>query len=113
MEAAAGVAAVRGVYLPVPSSQLSRKEWRAVLEHSVRNAGNEEMKTEGVEEDRLQLLQDVRLKLFQEENSMCPLGNKIPEFNELVYQNRLAQLLELVLGHWLGEDISVPVDVHV
>ncbi|KAA8532994.1 hypothetical protein F0562_032889 [Nyssa sinensis] len=41
MEAAAGVAVVRGVSLPVPSSQPSRKEWRAVSEHSVRNAGNE------------------------------------------------------------------------
>ncbi|KAA8519961.1 hypothetical protein F0562_014217 [Nyssa sinensis] len=41
MEAAAGVAAVRGVSLPVPSSQPSRKEWRAVSEHSVQNAGNE------------------------------------------------------------------------
>ncbi|KAA8540086.1 hypothetical protein F0562_026778 [Nyssa sinensis] len=43
MEAAAGVAAVRGVSLPVPSSQPSRKEWRAVSEHSVRNAGNEDL----------------------------------------------------------------------
>ncbi|KAA8521913.1 hypothetical protein F0562_012773 [Nyssa sinensis] len=41
MEAAASVAAVRGVSLPVPSSQPSRKEWHAVSEHSVRNAGNE------------------------------------------------------------------------
>ncbi|KAA8524028.1 hypothetical protein F0562_010541 [Nyssa sinensis] len=41
MEAAAGVAAVRGVSLPVPSSQPSRKEWHAVSEHSVRNVGNE------------------------------------------------------------------------
>ncbi|KAA8539050.1 hypothetical protein F0562_025742 [Nyssa sinensis] len=41
MEATAGVAVVRGVSLPVPSSQPSRKEWRAVSEHSVRNADNE------------------------------------------------------------------------
>ncbi|KAA8516912.1 hypothetical protein F0562_017270 [Nyssa sinensis] len=41
MEAAAGVPAVSGVSLPVPSSQPSRKEWHVVSEHSVRNAGNE------------------------------------------------------------------------
>ncbi|KAA8517428.1 hypothetical protein F0562_017721 [Nyssa sinensis] len=34
MEAAAVFATVRGVSLPVPSSQPSRKEWRAVSEHS-------------------------------------------------------------------------------
>ncbi|XP_059667300.1 uncharacterized protein LOC132312804 isoform X2 [Cornus florida] len=41
MEAASGVAAAaaRGVSLPMPS----RKEWRAVSEHSARNAGNEEL----------------------------------------------------------------------
>lgn len=38
MESAAGVAAPRGVSLPMPSSQASRKEWRVVSE---RNAGNE------------------------------------------------------------------------
>lgn len=42
MEAAAGVAAAgRGVSLPMNSSQPSRKEWRVVSEHSVRNSGNE------------------------------------------------------------------------
>ncbi|KAA8515280.1 hypothetical protein F0562_018490 [Nyssa sinensis] len=41
MEATAGVSAVRGVSLPAPSSQPSQKEWRAISEHSVRNAGNE------------------------------------------------------------------------
>ncbi|KAA8523624.1 hypothetical protein F0562_010047 [Nyssa sinensis] len=45
MEAAASVAAVRDVSLPVPSSQPSRKEWHVVSEHSVRNAGNETMKS--------------------------------------------------------------------
>ncbi|KAA8547214.1 hypothetical protein F0562_003630 [Nyssa sinensis] len=69
MEAAAGVATVRGVSLPVPSSQPSRKEWRAVSEHSDRNADNEE-------------------------NSGCPLRNKIPEFNKLVYQNRWCEALD-------------------
>nr|KYP72156.1 Glutamate synthase [NADH], amyloplastic [Cajanus cajan] len=31
------------------------------------------------------------------ENSGCPLGNKIPEFNELVYQNRWREALERLL----------------
>ncbi|XP_059628955.1 uncharacterized protein LOC132271552 isoform X2 [Cornus florida] len=43
MEAAAGVAASRGVSLPMVSSQPSRKEWRAVSEHLVRNSGNEDL----------------------------------------------------------------------
>ncbi|XP_057507024.1 uncharacterized protein LOC130790098 isoform X7 [Actinidia eriantha] len=41
METAAGVAATRGVSLPMVSSQATRKEWRVVSEHSVRNTGNE------------------------------------------------------------------------
>ncbi|KAK4351020.1 hypothetical protein RND71_030333 [Anisodus tanguticus] len=41
--AAAGVAAARGVALPVSSSQAaSRKEWRAISEQSVRNSSSEE-----------------------------------------------------------------------
>lgn len=32
-----------------------------------------------------------------QENSGCPLGNKIPEFNELVYQNRWREALERLL----------------
>uniref|UniRef100_A0A5B7B017 DUF7725 domain-containing protein n=1 Tax=Davidia involucrata TaxID=16924 RepID=A0A5B7B017_DAVIN len=36
-------AAARGVSLPMPSSQPSREEWRAVSEHSSRNAGNEDL----------------------------------------------------------------------
>ncbi|KAF5960178.1 hypothetical protein HYC85_001387 [Camellia sinensis] len=43
MEAAAGVAAARGVSLPMPSSQPSRKEWRVVSEHVVRIAGSEDL----------------------------------------------------------------------
>ncbi|KAK4795794.1 hypothetical protein SAY86_028120 [Trapa natans] len=41
---------------------------------------------------------DCGTPFCHQENSGCPLGNKIPEFNELVYQNRwkeaLARLLE-------------------
>lgn len=32
-----------------------------------------------------------------QENSGCPLGNKIPEFNELVYQNRWREALNRLL----------------
>jgi glutamate synthase (NADPH/NADH) len=41
-----------------------------------------------------------RLKIFTykfQENSGCPLGNKIPEFNELVYQNRWQEALDRLL----------------
>ncbi|KAL7230094.1 hypothetical protein ACSBR2_008599 [Camellia fascicularis] len=43
MEAGASVAAARGVSLPMPSSQPSRKEWRVVSEHVVRIAGSEDL----------------------------------------------------------------------
>ncbi|KAI8007886.1 hypothetical protein LOK49_LG07G00114 [Camellia lanceoleosa] len=43
MEAGAGVAAVRGVSMPMPTSQPSRKEWRVVSEHSVRNSSSEDL----------------------------------------------------------------------
>ncbi|XAR52160.1 hypothetical protein NMG60_11020083 [Bertholletia excelsa] len=43
MEAAAGVAAARVVSLPMTSSHHSRKEWRAVSEHSVRTVGSEDV----------------------------------------------------------------------
>lgn len=46
--------------------------------------------------DTLSLL----ILIFQiklQENSGCPLGNKIPEFNELVYQNRWHEALERLL----------------
>lgn len=35
--------------------------------------------------------------LNPQENSGCPLGNKIPEFNELVYQNRWREALDRLL----------------
>ncbi|CAH9140850.1 unnamed protein product [Cuscuta epithymum] len=41
MDAAAGVAAARGIPLSVSLSQASRKEWRAVSEQSLRNYTNE------------------------------------------------------------------------
>ncbi|XXG68087.1 hypothetical protein AAC387_Pa06g1260 [Persea americana] len=47
MESAAGRG---GAVLPMPPSQSARKEWRAVTEHSVRNAGNEEMERSKTDE---------------------------------------------------------------
>nr|KYP69883.1 Glutamate synthase [NADH], amyloplastic [Cajanus cajan] len=38
-----------------------------------------------------------KLMSLNMENSGCPLGNKIPEFNELVYQNRWREALERLL----------------
>ncbi|XP_029149773.1 glutamate synthase [NADH], amyloplastic isoform X3 [Arachis hypogaea] len=40
---------------------------------------------------------DCGTPFCHQENSGCPLGNKIPEFNELVYQNRWRDALERLL----------------
>ncbi|XP_074281679.1 glutamate synthase 1 [NADH], chloroplastic-like [Silene latifolia] len=40
---------------------------------------------------------DCGTPFCHEENSGCPLGNKIPEFNELVYQNRWREALDRLL----------------
>uniref|UniRef100_A0A6N2KFU9 glutamate synthase (NADH) n=1 Tax=Salix viminalis TaxID=40686 RepID=A0A6N2KFU9_SALVM len=40
---------------------------------------------------------NVRMNDWKEENSGCPLGNKIPEFNELVHQNRWREALDRLL----------------
>ncbi|KAF3432836.1 hypothetical protein FNV43_RR23938 [Rhamnella rubrinervis] len=40
---------------------------------------------------------DCGTPFCHQENSGCPLGNKIPEFNELVYQNRWHEALERLL----------------
>ncbi|TQD94589.1 hypothetical protein C1H46_019834 [Malus baccata] len=40
---------------------------------------------------------DCGTPFCHQENTGCPLGNKIPEFNELVYQNRWPEALERLL----------------
>lgn len=40
---------------------------------------------------------DCGTPFCHQENSGCPLGNKIPEFNELVHQNRLREALDRLL----------------
>ncbi|KAK4793540.1 hypothetical protein SAY86_023975 [Trapa natans] len=40
---------------------------------------------------------DCGTPFCHQENSGCPLGNKIPEFNELVYQNRWQEALDRLL----------------
>ncbi|XP_059428505.1 glutamate synthase [NADH], amyloplastic isoform X1 [Corylus avellana] len=40
---------------------------------------------------------DCGTPFCHQENSGCPLGNKIPEFNELVYQNRWCEALDRLL----------------
>ncbi|KAK5811867.1 hypothetical protein PVK06_027247 [Gossypium arboreum] len=40
---------------------------------------------------------DCSTPFRRQENSGCPLGNKIPEFNELVYQNRWREALDRLL----------------
>ncbi|XP_071934082.1 uncharacterized protein [Coffea arabica] len=61
MEAAAGVAAARGVSLSVPSSQPSRKEWRVVSETSVRSSSNEELERSKLGQSDERLIYEQRL----------------------------------------------------
>ncbi|XP_027159487.1 uncharacterized protein LOC113760932 isoform X3 [Coffea eugenioides] len=60
MEAAAGVAAARGVSLSVPSSQPSRKEWRVVSETSVRSSSNEELERSKLGQSDERLIYEVQ-----------------------------------------------------
>ncbi|XP_022878465.1 uncharacterized protein LOC111396290 isoform X3 [Olea europaea var. sylvestris] len=54
MDAAAGVAVVRGVSMPMSTtSQSSRKEWRVVTEQSARNSTSEELSKLGQSDERL------------------------------------------------------------
>lgn len=43
------------------------------------------------------LIDHFKLPFYLQENSGCPLGNKIPEFNELVYQNQWREALDRLL----------------
>ncbi|XP_042480701.1 uncharacterized protein LOC122061496 isoform X2 [Macadamia integrifolia] len=66
MEATAGVAAGRGGgSLPMPTSQSARKEWRAVSENSVRNAGNEDVVV-GQEMERSKLAQSEERTIYEQ-----------------------------------------------
>ncbi|KAJ4952906.1 hypothetical protein NE237_029738 [Protea cynaroides] len=65
MEAAAGFAAGRGGSLPMTSSQSARKQWRAVSENSVRNAGHEDLEV-GHELERSKLAQSDERTIYEQ-----------------------------------------------
>jgi hypothetical protein len=60
MEAAAAVAATRGVALPMPPSQPSRKEWRVVSDNPIRGANNEDLERSKFGQSDERLIYEVR-----------------------------------------------------
>ncbi|KAL6972158.1 hypothetical protein U1Q18_031846 [Sarracenia purpurea var. burkii] len=65
MEAAAGVTAARGVSMPIQSSQPSRKEWRVVSDHPVRNASSEDLESSKLgQSDERTIYESVKMKVI-------------------------------------------------
>lgn len=75
-----------GVQYRDPNERM--KDWKEVMEES-RPAPL--LKTQSAR------CMDCGTPFCHQENSGCPLGNKIPEFNELVYQNRWREALDRLL----------------
>ncbi|XP_042482488.1 glutamate synthase 1 [NADH], chloroplastic-like [Macadamia integrifolia] len=69
-----------------PNARIS--DWKEVMEES---KPGELLKTQSAR------CMDCGTPFCHQENSGCPLGNKIPEFNELVYQNRWREALDRLL----------------
>ncbi|XP_043718284.1 glutamate synthase 1 [NADH], chloroplastic [Telopea speciosissima] len=69
-----------------PTARIS--DWKEVTEES---KPGELLKTQSAR------CMDCGTPFCHQENSGCPLGNKIPEFNELVYQNRWREALDRLL----------------
>ncbi|KAJ7965362.1 Glutamate synthase 1 [NADH], chloroplastic [Quillaja saponaria] len=67
---------------------LRMKDWREVMEET---KPGPLLKTQSAR------CMDCGTPFCHQENSGCPLGNKIPEFNELVYQNRWQEALKRLL----------------
>ncbi|XP_043689612.1 glutamate synthase 1 [NADH], chloroplastic-like isoform X1 [Telopea speciosissima] len=63
-------------------------DWKEVMEES---KPGELLKTQSAR------CMDCGTPFCHQDNSGCPLGNKIPEFNELVYQNRWREALDRLL----------------
>uniref|UniRef100_A0A1S3XS81 Glutamate synthase [NADH], amyloplastic n=1 Tax=Nicotiana tabacum TaxID=4097 RepID=A0A1S3XS81_TOBAC len=64
------------------------RDWKEVMEES---KPSPLLKTQSAR------CMDCGTPFCHQENSGCPLGNKIPEFNELVYQNRWREALDRLL----------------
>ncbi|KAJ4956105.1 hypothetical protein NE237_012888 [Protea cynaroides] len=69
-----------------PSARIN--DWKEVMEES---KPGEVLKTQSAR------CMDCGTPFCHQDNSGCPLGNKIPEFNELVYQNRWREALDRLL----------------
>ncbi|XP_052172313.1 LOW QUALITY PROTEIN: glutamate synthase 1 [NADH], chloroplastic [Diospyros lotus] len=63
-------------------------DWKEVME---------EVKPSALLKTQSARCMDCGTPFCHQENSGCPLGNKIPEFNELVYQNRWREALDRLL----------------
>ncbi|CAM8900517.1 unnamed protein product [Rhodiola kirilowii] len=75
-----------GVQYREPSERL--KDWKEVM---METKPGPLLKTQSAR------CMDCGTPFCHQENSGCPLGNKIPEFNELVYQNRWREALDRLL----------------
>ncbi|VFQ99224.1 unnamed protein product [Cuscuta campestris] len=75
-----------GVLYREPSVRL--RDWKEVME---------ETKPGPLLNTQAARCMDCGTPFCHQENSGCPLGNKIPEFNELVYQNRWREALNRLL----------------
>ncbi|KAF8379935.1 hypothetical protein HHK36_027400 [Tetracentron sinense] len=74
MEAAAGVAAGRGGSLPMSIPMPARKEWRAVSEHSIRNAGNEELERSKLGQSEERTIYEVQQGALPLDSDLCSLA---------------------------------------
>ncbi|GLT61960.1 hypothetical protein SLA2020_346300 [Shorea laevis] len=75
-----------GIQYRDPNARMN--DWKEVMEES---KPHPLLKTQSAR------CMDCGTPFCQQENSGCPLGNKIPEFNELVYQNRWHEALDRLL----------------
>uniref|UniRef100_A0A7N2MJA5 Glutamate synthase n=2 Tax=Quercus lobata TaxID=97700 RepID=A0A7N2MJA5_QUELO len=75
-----------GVHYRDPNVRMN--DWKEVMEES---EPGPLLKTQSAR------CMDCGTPFCHQENSGCPLGNKIPEFNELVYQNRWREALDRLL----------------
>ncbi|GAB4826249.1 glutamate synthase [NADH] [Ancistrocladus abbreviatus] len=75
-----------GVQYRDPNARVN--DWKEVME---------ELKPGALLKTQSARCMDYGTPFCHQENSGCPLGNKIPEFNELVYQNKWREALDRLL----------------
>nr|XP_007161522.1 hypothetical protein PHAVU_001G076400g [Phaseolus vulgaris]ESW33516.1 hypothetical protein PHAVU_001G076400g [Phaseolus vulgaris] len=88
-------------YKRVLASVKSEEASKDAVVQAAKDAEDQDDEAQAVEKDAFEELKKLATVSLNEkqsqENSGCPLGNKIPEFNELVYQNRWREALERLL----------------